>query len=197
MASNKCLELSDKIGFLYQSITDMQGTIRAIDTKLGIGMVILSLPFTTISGIYNRFFAIPLKCPTPLSQFAAYVAFAIFGLLWAVAFYSAMKGLVGVDNPACHITGYKKSLSGIFYSAGIYKRNFLDNFLNRKRLCSIRSLVAQASALPNTEEQIVEELVFEQMKLAYIRDMKQIRHLWSFHFMFVWLIIGFCLYLFL
>lgn len=55
MAANKFLEPSEKTSFLYQSITDMQGTIRAIDTKLGIAMVILSFNNIRLLLLRNAF----------------------------------------------------------------------------------------------------------------------------------------------
>ncbi len=38
--------------YLYNSIVDMQSTIRALDTKVGFVFVVLSIPFSNLGKIY-------------------------------------------------------------------------------------------------------------------------------------------------
>jgi len=196
MNSDK-LNFSEKTNFLYQSIVDMQGTIRAIDTKLNIAIVILSLPFTTISSIYKRFISISELYPNLSARIVAFSFFIIFGLLWFITFCTTLNGLIGIDNPASHITGCAENLTGVFYCGGIFKFSFLDNLFNRRCICSTQSLENHIKMLPNSENDMLRELAFEQMKLAYIRHMKQSRHFWSYLLMLIWLIVGFCIYLFI
>lgn len=185
---------SEKMTFLYQSISDLQGTIRAIDTKLGIVFVILSLPFSTIGSIYGRFRSISEIC-TGLRMYFAYATFVAFAVLWFMAFVIALRGLIGIDNPTCHI--YGSDATGVFYSAGLFSHRFSDAFFNRASLRSTRCVEAHLSLIPTSEEALLGELAFEQMKLAYIRDIKQLRHRWSFRLTFFWLLLGLGVYLFI
>ena len=43
--------MESKINFIYQSISDTQSTIRAIDAKIGFLMVIIFIPFVSIKEI--------------------------------------------------------------------------------------------------------------------------------------------------
>lgn len=182
------------LDFLYQSISDTQGTIRAIDTKLSIIIAILSLPFTTIGKICNRFYRIPELYQQYPQKALAYTMFTVFGLLWLMAFVISFRGLIGIDNPSLHI---KKSnnIKGIFFNGDLYRCKFVDAFTNSKKVLSIRTLNQQIGMLPTTKKELVNELAYEQMKLTYIRHMKQLRHNWAYQMTFYWLILGFLIYL--
>ena len=54
-----------KSTFLYAAISDAQGTIRSIDSKIGILLVILIIPLTKLGGIYRVCYALlnnDIKC---------------------------------------------------------------------------------------------------------------------------------------
>ncbi len=197
MTNNNLLETNDKANFVYQSISDIQGTIRAIDTKLYVIIVILSIPFSTIGKIVTKLSLIPKFFSPFIMECFAYVLFCFFGLLWLISFIISFKGIIGIDNPFCHISGDNHHLKGTFYNGGLFERYFIDSLLNRTRVQSSRNINEQINILPNTKEKLIIELASEQIKLSYIRDMKQLRHYWSFRLTFYWLLLGFCLYILL
>jgi len=51
------------------------------------------------------------------------------------------------------------------------------------------------TSLPGTEDHLSRALGFEQMKLAYIRDVKFRRQSWAYTIAAVWLALGFVLYI--
>lgn len=194
-AKEKSTMLSDlTVTYLYQAISDIQGTIRAIDTKLSILLVILSLPFTNLGKIYNRI-SVLLKSNPQISIEIVFVAMTvIFSVTWLIAFVSALRGIISVDNPSKHISGIEQTKNGSFYSSGLFNLALIDCFFNRKKVMSRSSFSELLSNLPVKTEQIANELRFEQLKLAYIRDIKLNRQLWAFRFSFFWLFFGFAIY---
>lgn len=47
-----------KFDYLVASITDIQNTIKAVDTKVGFLLVFLGIPITALTKIYNVFYAL-------------------------------------------------------------------------------------------------------------------------------------------
>jgi hypothetical protein len=187
-------EESERYGieFLYQAIGDTQGTIRAIDAKLAVVLVILSLPFTTIGGIFER--CGKLVCwENNWSGVAGLALFTVFGVLWAGGFLAALRGIIGIHNPAKHVDTGGMKPKGCFYNAGLYKPRFVDSILNRKSL-SKKTLGEAIRGLPKKEADVLAELEYEHMKLVYIRDTKQVRQYWAFRIAVLWLVTGLGIY---
>jgi len=181
--------------YLYQSVADIQNTIRAIDTKLGLLLLILSLPFSNLGKIHEEIETL-LSQKTGLGAQALYILLSIgFGLSWIGAFGSAIRAIISIENPSRHISGVEDSDLGTFYLGGLFKVRFIDSFFNRKNLASKMSFTELFDRLPDSPDRIVKEMLYEQAKLAYIRDMKTVRQLWAFRFTFLWLLLGFLIYL--
>ncbi len=183
-----------KLNFQYQAILDAQSAIRAIDTKIGILLIVILIPLSNLSSIR---FHISNICP-PIGvnlQFFMFTIIAfVFFLVWILAFFSAIRAIIAIDNPSSHILGCE-SLKGAFYCPGLYRLGFWDFILNRKTLMAQKNLLDVYKSIPTSIEDISMELTFEQMKLAYIRDVKFLRQKWAFVFSISWLIFGFVFFL--
>ena len=196
MNTNQEVKLSsaEKAEYLYQSIADLQGTIRAIDAKIAVLMVILSLPFSIFGKIYSRFFQISVM-PSSCAEVSSYLLFGTFAVLWFLSFAAALQGIIGIDNPTEHIDRGGVSIKGSFYNSALFKLSFHCILRNKKEIKSLRTLNEQVSILPKTESDLLNELSFEQMKLSYIRDMKQKRQYWAYRLAAIWLFAGLGIYI--
>jgi len=183
------------ISFLYQSIVDIQDTIRAMDTKLGLLIIFIGLPFSSLGKISDG-----LKAFIGLSEFGfiqllLFVIILMFVLLWVCAFYCALKGIVSIDGPSCHIPHNDNNHLGRFYRGGNFSFKIIDCFRNREKILAKESLENALEKLPKDAKQIIDELLFEQSKLIYIREIKSHRQKWAFRFNLYWLMIGALIYL--
>lgn len=175
-----------KITFLYAAIADAQNTIRAIDTKMGVLLVMLAIPLTKFGSIFGKCHALVTCQNKCVSEFAP-ILIAIFAVLWFLSFWAAIRAMVGIDNPSRHIDGVKPS--GIFYSGDLFTPTFADAFLNRPILAK-KQLQQQLDNLPASADDIEKELTFEHAKLVYIRSMKMNRMKYAFIFGTGWVFTG-------
>jgi hypothetical protein len=113
----------------------------------------------------------------------------LFFVTWLGAFVVAIRSVMAIHNPKSHVT-LTDCPNGTFYNGGLYDLRFCDAFIS-KDITSKISLVDYVKTLPDTIDSIKQELVFEQMKLAYIRDMKALRLKWAYVLVMVWLVCGF------
>lgn len=175
------LSNSQKINFLYQSIADTQATIRALDVKTGFLFVVTFIPLAELKEILE-------VCKALNEASSWYLALIIpVVLLWLSAVISLFSCTVSISNPRQHIEG--KLPEGIFFTNSLYTFNFIDNFINFPIKSNI-TIEEYGGKLPNKEEEIVNELSFEKMKLAYIRDVKIKRSSFCTLASFAWLIAG-------
>jgi hypothetical protein len=169
-----CVGIKDnQIEFLYQSIADAQGTIRALDVKIGFLLLI----------VFSPLFAFDKLGPFMVSVYREsgiqHVLIALITLLWALATIAQFTALAAISNPTTKVVGAAKL--GAFFSGNLFTIGLRDIFYNRRMHASF-TLDEEVTTLPATEEKIVEELVFEKMKLAYIRSIKMKRFnfaIWS------------------
>jgi hypothetical protein len=181
-------KLELQLSYLYNSITDIQGVIRAIDTKLNYLLVILIIPLTKLNGIYS--IAVISNKKAFSYQILGYLSvliLIIFVLSWLFAFVLAMRGIIGIDNPVNHVSGTRPK--GTFYGGYLYKVTFLDTLINRN-IQSACKLEEHLPTIPADMDAIRKELIFEQMKLIYIRTIKMARQYYAFIFGAIWIVCG-------
>lgn len=171
-----------KIEFLYKSIEDTQATIRAIDTKLGFIFIVLVIPLTNLGGIYEN----------SLALFGAssswWVLIAFFAVAWVLAYFSFFMAVSAISNPAESVGG-RGTVNGIFYGGDFYRFHWLSVFKNFRVMAS-QDHCFQVTRLPKDEQAVIEELVFEKMKLCYIRDLKMKRLHWCINSTLLWVVSG-------
>jgi hypothetical protein len=176
--------------YLYSSIGDIQNTIRAIDTKVGFLLVFLGLPITSLTKIYNVL--ISLYGTYDYRSWKVFILgyTALFGITWFLSFLAAIRSLISIHNPASHLKRIPKAC-GTYFTGGLFKHKVRDLFFENEKLKSKYTVEDMVGRLPKDGDEITQELVFEQMKLAYIRDTKIHRQNWAYIIAFNWLIVGF------
>lgn len=176
--------------FLDRAIEENQLTIRAIDIKVTALLAAILAPLAAISRVFahlENFY-----CIWP--QWPMFAVNMIFLLLWWLALVCLVLAIGAIDNPAIHIPQVKQ-YRGSFYAGGLFNLTWVDAILNRSNVMARKNPENYMAELPRTPDEIVNELVFEQMKLAYIRDIKLNRLKWAFRFAGGWLFLGICIFL--
>ena len=168
---------------LFEAIKDAQGTIRAIDTKVGILLAALAIPLPYIVAAVQFAHAHGMR-----------LGFAgVFGWLalaaYIVAAYVAIRSLTGIGNAGGHVLK-EQSSPDVFYLGGLYQMHWLDAALNRNRSLSRRSVEQIAASIPREGAGAVRVLVNELMALAFIRDVKVFRQRVAFEFTAAAFVIG-------
>jgi hypothetical protein len=179
-----------KISFMQSAVNDVQATIRAIDVKIGALLVLVLSPFANISKVFSH--VDKLCCRPPKWLFIA-IGIAFF-TSWILALASLVRALGATNNPAAHIPG-ATNVKGAYFGGGLFSFGIIDTFFNRKNITAKKDLTAFVATLPANDDDVLRELAFEQMKVAYIRDLKANRLKWGFRFSVVWVAIGICIYL--
>jgi len=180
--------------FMYHSINDMQATIRSVDTKLGFILILNIIPITNVGKIYSGIFQILSTGDGWIIQIFKAVIIVMCSILWLLASVCTYKGITAIDDPRSHVRSLNEQAKGTFYSGGLYDRNFIDAVFNRPSVLSKKAFAEYCKEMSATDDQILKELTFDKMKLAYIRDMKLIRQKWAFRFTVCWVILGFLIY---
>ena len=178
--------MKDKqIEFLYNSISDSQEIIRAIDTKVSFLLVIIIIPLSSLGKIYQ-------KCNMLYDSHTLWYILVIpFILFWLISGAALLKTLVGISNPRDHVFGLPQKPNkyyrpnGSFYGGYLFsfnpKKNFTGflynishNFYNHK-IKSNHSIYTEIKKLPKDDDEIIKELVLEKIKITYIREIKILR----------------------
>ncbi|GAB6059286.1 hypothetical protein [Desulfonatronum parangueonense] len=173
--------------FLIASIQDMQSTIRSIDTKLVAIIIFLILPLTQPQ-VYPLFWLVWSNSETN-SKILLAILVIIFFLFWISALISSLLGLGSISNPAMVTSGTDK-LKGSFYLGGMYSFKLRNRFFSSFPLKS-NLTIDQCIENLNDDDLLIKEVVFEQMKLAYIRDRKILHQKTAYACIAGKLIIGF------
>lgn len=159
--------------FLYNSIQDIQNTIRLVDAKLGFLLAILGFAVPNIGKITIAIKRISSLLTNYDILYLVYIfVICCFALSLSLSFYIALVGISSIDNPAKHIAVSGAPATGAFYRGGLFPIKLYDVVYNRPSLVSNITLNSCLHATPISEEEIVSELTFEQLKLCYIRDIK-------------------------
>lgn len=166
------LSFGDQLHFLLSSIKDIQGTIRAVDTKVAILLAALAIPLPQVAMFFTYWHSRGFAASPPHLIMVVAVAF------YVLAVYVAVKTLVGIGDATGHVLGVR--LQNTFYAGGMFSLDWRDSLLDRKSVISSKSMDEYIAMLPATREAMVEELATETMALAYIRDIKLYRQRLAF-----------------
>lgn len=175
----------DKSNFIGSAIGDIQATIRAIDVKVGALIVLILAPFSSLGRVFGH---IDNVC-NGHQPYLWEIISILFLFFWFLALASLVCAISAIDNPADHIVNSEKQ-KGSFYGGGLYHFCIVDSLLNRVAIKASKDVATFCQTIPCTSQEIECELVFEQMKLIYIRDLKAHRLKWGVKFASVWLALG-------
>jgi hypothetical protein len=166
------LAFSERMHFLLSSIKDIQGTIRAVDTKVSILLAALAIPLPQVALFFAYWHG---RSFTPTVGHIVMVAAIV---LYVSAVYVAVKTLVGIGDATGHIRGVRMQNS--FYAGGMFRLDWRDSLADRPAVKSSKTVDEYIASLPATRHGMVEELAIEMMALAYIRDIKLYRQRLAF-----------------
>lgn len=172
---------TDMYEFLYQSIEDSRSTIRAIDIKAGFLFVIIFQPLLHFSVITTKF----TELCTGSTLWSLLVA--VFTVCWGLSLFFLLRSVLSISNPVDQITG--GTPNDIFYDGGLFRLNIWDAFFNRTGRARV-SFEERVNQVREGEQTIYESLVFEKMKLGYIRDIKMKRINACIWCLLCWLFLG-------
>jgi len=166
------LAFSEQMHFLLSSIKDIQGTIRAVDTKVSILLAALAIPLPQVAMFFaywhSRGFSVAL----------GNVVMILAVMMYVLAVYVAVKTLVGIGDATGHIRGVR--VQNTFYAGGMFKLDWRNSLRDRPGVQSSKTVDEYITSLPATRDGMVEELAIEAMALAYIRDIKLYRQRLAF-----------------
>jgi hypothetical protein len=182
--------MHNKSTFLAAAITDTQATIRAIDVKVAAILVGLLAPLQNLHRVFSHLENFSGESP----RWAYISASSAFVACWLLALFALVRAIAAIDNPAKHIIN-NGNCTGAFFAGGLYGLKIPDAFFNREEIKASKDPLSFAALLPVDETEIERELVFEHMKLAYIRDVKMHRLKWGVTFSILWVILGVAIYL--
>ena len=182
--------MENKVAFITGAISDIQSTIRAIDVKIGALLVAVLMPFSNLGRICAHFQNISQN----YSQTLILVLLVSFFSAWVMLIIALTRGLAAIDNPAKHTVNSNK-YKGSFYGGNLYNFGFLDCLLNRSIIKANKDVSTFELDIPESKNEIEIELIFEQMKLIYIRDAKLHRLKWGINFSVLWFVLGLISYI--
>lgn len=182
--------MGKQLQFAYSAIADCQSTIRAIEVKLGALLTAAFLPL----GIIDKIWAVFLSFTVKFDTYIATCAIVLFFISWFLIVVALIRTLAAIDNPKNHVT-MSSHQSGVFYCGGEYKFTWLDILFNRQLACSRSQVSEVANRYPKSDENIIDELAFEHLKLVYIRDVKLFRLKHCFYGVLVWGTLGVAIFL--
>lgn len=183
----------NKVLFMLAVVSDIQATIRAIDVKAGALLTALLLPLASLGKIWNHLTAISAS----FHDVVGIIFGSLFFLLWLCVLFILVKIISPLDNPSCHVNN-TNSCAGIFYSGHLYsgRFSFTDCLFNGRSIFASKSTSEFLGELPASDDLLIKELAFEQMKLVYIRDIKLFRLNMALTLAGLWLLTSIVVYLF-
>jgi len=183
--------MDKKTDFIAAAICDTQATIRAVDVKVAALLVGLLAPLANVNRVFGHLGHFGSQSP----RWLFFTITVTFLVAWVLALIALVRAIGAIDNPSRHIIN-SGSCTGAFYAGGLYTLGVIDVFLNREIIKASTDPQTFAARIPSTEAAMESELVFEQMKLAYTRDIKLKRLDWGMRFSFVWLVLGIGIFIF-
>ncbi len=169
--------------FLIEAVKDIQGTIRAIDTKVGILLAVLVIPLPIVQSAFRDIHARgPALTPASVLGGLAFLA-------WFTAALVAIRALTGVGNASKHVRA-EIPPDDHFYAGGQFRLRWIDALITRDAPLSARSIEDYAAAIPTDAEAVNLHLSFEILSLAYIRDLKIYRHKIAFELTSFTIVLG-------
>ncbi|MFA6285999.1 MAG: hypothetical protein WC661_01345 [Opitutaceae bacterium] len=172
--------------FLYQSITDIRTTIRAIDAKVGYILVILFIPFTKL-GVISSTLSTLFSSNRCMILSLSFILAPFFVISWLLAITSALKTILGIENPKKYIDGNRPEST--FFPSSLFEINALSA-LFPYFLKSTVQFDNHYNSLPNDETEICKQLTSEQMKTMFICRLKLARANLTYHSTIIWVVSG-------
>lgn len=174
-----------KIEFMYQAINDTQGTIRAIDIKLGFLFVVIFMPLSAVTSIccaseklWNMSGLCDLLC-------------CATGFLWIMSVIFLFLGLLPIQNIKSRFCGQSNFASDSYYDGGApLVRIFESISIYIFRIRFSKTLDEYIDSLPNSESEIIATLAYEKMKISFVRNIKLSRAAACTYFTLAWLSLG-------
>jgi len=151
--------------FAIEAVKDIQGTIRAIDTKVGILLAVQAIPLSAVQSAFAAAHA------GGLSASPATLAGALAFLVWVAAAFVAIRTLTAVGDASKHVRAERRP-ADVFYAGGHFRFGWFDALLTRDAPVSRGTIEQYAADIPSTAEDVNLHLAFEVLSLAYIRDLK-------------------------
>lgn len=156
---------ADQIQFLLASVEDQQGTIRAIDFKAEVLLIAMTVPLMNTSGISATMTALGSCNSRPVAGLSHAMALILM-IGWFFAFLCILATIFAKHDPAAAIAD-RSGARGSFYSDGLFRVTWRHLFFGQK-IATSTSVASHLKTIPETEDEIAQDLVFEQMKLASI-----------------------------
>lgn len=179
----------DKLSFMRESINDIQLTIRAIDVKAGFFLVFLCLPLSQMDKI-----TLGLKALFTDHQFWIFLILSNF-ILWFFALILVVISVFPLNNPKLSVNfdGHAVHPKGFYFGGYLFsKLETLSAFNpNHVPMSNIKFNDEKQFVNSLDEDKIVEELLFERMKLICIRDLKLKRIQKSLLVTIGWIVLSF------
>lgn len=154
----------ERVTLIGEALFDTQGTIRAVDTKVGILLAALAIPLPYV-----------MQALSTHARTTHVDAGTVFGYLalfaYVVAGFVAIRALTGTGNAAKHLSRANRP-PDVFYLGSLYRLGWFDSAFNRRGNAAQRSLDEIVEAVPRDTEGLLRVLVDELMTIAYIRDIK-------------------------
>lgn len=179
--------MNERSDFLLAALADKQSTIRAVDVKCGFLFFVIFYPVFRLEAVYGM-------AANLVSHASCYSLPVIFvGLVWLVSFLVLFRAISSIGNPAERIDGAPKT--NTYFMPELFDLG-LWSAIRNPGCISRRSLDEILESVPMSEEDIQCELMFENMKMSYIRDLKTKRANVCIGLIAVWVIAGGALWIF-
>ncbi len=173
------------IEYLYNSILDIQGTIRAIDAKFFATIALLILPITQLPMLVTVF-----KKIHEASSFFGFAILCVFALSWLVSFVFTVTGIRSIENPSSFVKSENVKISGNFYGAEYFKISWFQLLFTKGIEPKTIKEMEFTRVNGMDESLIIQELAYEQAKLVFIRDLKIKRQRYALNLMLFSMVTG-------
>jgi len=171
------------VSFMMEAVKDIQGTIRGIDTKVGILLAGLAIPIPLVQEAFVAMHQHGLVLtPQSIAGWTAFVVYVLAALI-------AVRALTGIGNAAQHVVGDEQP-DDIFYAGGLFPLSLIDAILTRSNITARRSRENFIAGIPRNVEDVLAHLAHEVLSLAYIRDLKIHRQQIAFELTAVAIVLG-------
>ncbi len=175
-----------KLEYLYASLSDIQSTIRAIDTKVSYLLVIFFIPLTKFRSIYITLRGLLTHDAPLLSIVSGLLSFAFISA-WIIGLWCALRTIIAIDDPRNHIDGDRPESQ--FYPAHLFDHGFWAT-MGITRSTSKKQFNSHYASIPSESDEIAKQLTLEQMKTMYIASLKLKRSRNAYKFAIAWVVIG-------
>jgi hypothetical protein len=155
--------------FLYKALDDAQGTIRSLDAKAGVGIVVLG---AMLGRVFEREQVVAIRAGGWIPWAVASI-FAVLGMLAAIL---AFRTVFPMINPAENVS-VPDDLRPAFFVAHFSQSRIWRLFSSSPRFSKLAEThESYTSALLSASAETIEQIVAaEVLKVSFIRQMKTAR----------------------